>query len=656
MPLVHNTVHHPIDGTPAAGAQVTVSLIAALVGAGPGYQGNAGRSVQGYSKTETDANGRWTATLVANDDLSPADTFFEVEERVAGQQPIRHDVAVPDAPTTTLTGAHVLPQATITVASATSLEAATADAPRWANVGGQLVRYTSKGATTLGGASGGTGTIANGATVEQAYWVGDILTDPPTTLPSLHILDPTDAHDASAISFASAGNVAAATVQAALVELDAEKQASGVAFSDLALQPGVDATGATECGAAINTGLEVIRAAGMRAYAKGTFQSSVTIIIQGHADLSDAILNYTGTTVGTQVGTATDGVVLESKRIALWRVVCVNKPPTGWLAGSIGVKVINANCCHISTQGVSGFETDLLAYGQAQGTVHTYFDVGEMSHGKRGLVLASESGGWVNSNTFGGSFRLLQNPAVEGTNVAGARQILLDSPSCNNNVFVNPAVEGDVAEYMIDVDQGYYNLFIAPRFEVDSVTPRVRWGAGAVANRILDGYRAHIVEETIIAGAIGNVIDTPLRQADWSPRFVSMLTGHLNATGTWVAGQNSSAFFGGYSYNSSDAQNDAARFSLSLVAGTWYIDLFSFSGPGSAISTVDYSIDGGATWIALGTVDLYAGASAAHTATLGPIAMAAPARVLVRFRALTRHASATNWFLPHSAFSARRTA
>lgn len=44
-----------------------------------------------------------------------------------------------------------------------------------------------------------------------------------------HLDDPTDAHDASAVSFAPAGNLAATDVQAALVELDTEKAAKAAA-------------------------------------------------------------------------------------------------------------------------------------------------------------------------------------------------------------------------------------------------------------------------------------------------------------------------------------------------------------------------------------------------------------------------------------------
>jgi hypothetical protein len=79
----------------------------------------------------------------------------------------------------------------------------------------------------------------------------------------------------------------------------------------------------------------------------------------------------------------------------------------------------------------------------------------------------------------------------------------------NNNVFINPSVEGDVAEYHLDVEYGAYNLFIGVRFE--AATPKVRWGALSGFNRIIGGYRTDLVVFTKVAGQVGNVTDFPDR-------------------------------------------------------------------------------------------------------------------------------------------------
>lgn len=60
--------------------------------------------------------------------------------------------------------------------------------------------------------------------------IGDGITEPIIQVPwgdfSSHILDPIDAHDASAISFVPAGTIAATDVQAAVEEVNNEKQAA----------------------------------------------------------------------------------------------------------------------------------------------------------------------------------------------------------------------------------------------------------------------------------------------------------------------------------------------------------------------------------------------------------------------------------------------
>jgi hypothetical protein len=66
------------------------------------------------------------------------------------------------AASTTLTGSHTLPEATLTVGSTTGFLEEGA-----LSLGGQIVEYEGKSATTFLGCTGGRGTIANGATVAQ---------------------------------------------------------------------------------------------------------------------------------------------------------------------------------------------------------------------------------------------------------------------------------------------------------------------------------------------------------------------------------------------------------------------------------------------------------------------------------------------------------
>ncbi len=167
MPIVTGTEKDP-SGAAHRNALVRVRLVAALVGAAPGYVAASDYSIIGSWQTRTDSAGAWSVTLVANELISPADTYYQADVTPKVGATIRHEFAVP-----------------------------------------------------------------NGA---GPYRVEDILTDPPATLPTLHINDASDAHDASAISFAPAGTVAATDVQGAIVEVAAD-----AAASDAALDVRVDA-------------------------------------------------------------------------------------------------------------------------------------------------------------------------------------------------------------------------------------------------------------------------------------------------------------------------------------------------------------------------------------------------------------------------------
>lgn len=160
MPVVSNTEKDPA-GAPHRNALVHVRLVAALVGAYPGYVSASDFSIIGEWSTRTNSDGDWSVDLVANELISPADTYYQADVQPKVGYPVRHEFAVPN----------------------------------------------------------GTG----------PYRVEDILINPPANLPVLHLLDPTDAHDASAISVVPGGNLAATNAQAALLELDAQDAAEATA-------------------------------------------------------------------------------------------------------------------------------------------------------------------------------------------------------------------------------------------------------------------------------------------------------------------------------------------------------------------------------------------------------------------------------------------
>lgn len=93
MPVVTNTVTDPA-GTPVR-AVVTIRLIAGDTGYEPGYTDDG--VVNGTTQFTADANGAWSATLESNASITPADTYYEVIERVPGRQSAyQHYISVPD--------------------------------------------------------------------------------------------------------------------------------------------------------------------------------------------------------------------------------------------------------------------------------------------------------------------------------------------------------------------------------------------------------------------------------------------------------------------------------------------------------------------------------------------------------------------------------
>lgn len=96
--------------------------------------------------------------------------------------------------------------------------------------GGVNKQLTAQQIADLGGGGGGAVDSVNGQTGVVVLDAGDVGADPAGSASTVatnltdHINDTSDAHDASAISFAPAGSIAATDVQAALEELDTDVQ------------------------------------------------------------------------------------------------------------------------------------------------------------------------------------------------------------------------------------------------------------------------------------------------------------------------------------------------------------------------------------------------------------------------------------------------
>lgn len=241
----------------------------------------------------------------------------------------------------------------------------------------------------------------------------------------------------------------------------------------------------------------------------GTYVIAGTVVIKGNFDGSGAVFNYSGSGLAVQVGSTS--AVTFRKRILLPRIVCTNKPTTGWTAGTVGVKFVNMNSCDaIHVSHVENFEIGMLVYGQGTGISYCTFLIGHLSNNKINQQLAADTTGWSNQNTFIGG-RYGHNSA-EGLNVTGTRQVDmatgLGSPP-NNNLWLNASFEYGTAEWHINA-AGSNNVWLNCRYEVVGGA-RVQWQADAINNQLLYGYKSDAIVETYITGATRNHILTPVK-------------------------------------------------------------------------------------------------------------------------------------------------
>ena len=271
---------------------------------------------------------------------------------------------------------------------------------------------------------------------------------------------------------------------------------------DLRRQPGVVGDGRADDAAAITIAAVAAANLGLRLFATGNFRIGSTVRLACDVDLGGATFTYDGSGVALQLGGAS---VLLRRTMVLPHVVCATKPSTGWASGTVGVKAVNLNTCTVTITRVAGFETGFLAYGQGGGTAYCTVNVGHLDNNKRNLVLAADATGWSNQNTYiGGRY---SHNSSEGQEVPGTRHILLESAPnpVNNNVWLNPSVEGNIVEQQIDVVGGSYNQFINPRLERSS-GGRLRWGATANQNVVEGGYNAAAARVTRVPGESRNAI------------------------------------------------------------------------------------------------------------------------------------------------------
>jgi hypothetical protein len=337
----------------------------------------------------------------------------------------------------------------------------------------------------------------------------------------------TAASDAASSAASASSSASSAASSAALVGApagsaidaylggSAAKLVTGIPV-DASNASGVDKTGATDSAAAIQAILDANAQAGDTGAQKvvrlqGIFKLSTTLVVKGSLDASNAVFNYTGSGVAVQVGSSAAGQ-LTRIHVDLGQIVCTTKPGTGWVAGTVGLRVTNVFRSNISYQMVSGFETGLHLLGDGTypqgGVAYNTFRCGTLNNNKVNQFhsVSAVSGPFVNQNTFiGGSWA-----HAEGTYGAnGQRHIVIGAAgsaiSSNNNTWVNASLEGSTEEFIIECN-GTDNLWLNCRYETTGHNPPIKWNELAARNLIIGGYQVDSITQTVVSGAKANNI------------------------------------------------------------------------------------------------------------------------------------------------------
>lgn len=244
---------------------------------------------------------------------------------------------------------------------------------------------------------------------------------------------------------------------------------------------------------------------GTRVWAAGSITTDQTLTVRSDADLGGLTINYTGSSVAVRLGT--ESGVTWRLNVVLPRIFAANKGGAGWasVAGTVGVDAVNLNSCvRIDVPHIEGFETGLQVRGQGQGNSYNTFAIGHLANNKINHSLTANSTGWSNQNTYiGGRFG---HNSAEGTNTSGTAHVRMAAGitnPINNNVWINPSLEGNTAEWIVDF-AGSYNVIVSGRYEAAS--PKIRWQNSAVANLVLWGYNAEMLTEAFGTSAFQNQI------------------------------------------------------------------------------------------------------------------------------------------------------
>lgn len=293
----------------------------------------------------------------------------------------------------------------------------------------------------------------------------------------------------------------------------------GKEFLNLNVQPGVDMTGNTECGAAVQTAIDLARTRGIPLIGTGQITSAIGLTILSDVDLTRVVLNYNGPSNTSAITVGQAGGIVR-KDIKLPYIVNLNKVAgnTGWggvgVIGTVGVKILDLGKSRVTIPAIHKFETGLfLTSNGAAGVVDNTFFLGEIIDNKVNAKFECP-GGFVNQNTFFSG--KLGHSGVDTSFVAGTRNILMAngtiSEIAQGNVFIGTNLESpDFVEFQLEC-WGENNLFLYCSWETNTNTSRVAWRATAKNNQVIGGVQSSTLIVTADAGATANDVITATRK------------------------------------------------------------------------------------------------------------------------------------------------
>lgn len=189
--------------------------------------------------------------------------------------------------------------------------------------------------------------------------------------------------------------------------------------------------------------------------ANGYFISNGITINADTVMLSPII--YNGNGVAITIGNKS--VQTSNKHISLM----VKSGKSEFVAGSVGVEVVNVNNSNINIDSVKGFNYGVRFIGDAMGCAYNNVNITTIGNCEYALTLLSKNGGWVNDNHFhGGRFYCNTDVSFVDSSVG----VLIDSECeyfSNNNRFYNQCLEG--LHTAIVLNYANYNYFYDIRTE-----------------------------------------------------------------------------------------------------------------------------------------------------------------------------------------------